>query len=342
VRDAVLPEKVLLELGSYAVGSLGCDSKTVVWTTSSKPMENRLDLLRVVGLTGSGARDVGRGHLGGTVNDTVLVDGDWAVFMEYKQHEQQFTTDFWSLQAVNLSTGHSVEVAAASQSPTTLELPFYSLSGHLLVWDQLLPGGQKVLRLRDLESGSSGNLPLPGEMYPTRPKIDGDTIVFLDNAADPDRAHEDFYTRNGQLMAYSLTTRKARKLDSTARASWPDFHGSTVVWSANAQDPQGPTGSAVPDVRLSPLDGGHYKIIASLGILPLLSNWYVVWYDHEQRRLFVYSLSLHESRRLMLANRQDLKSEYAICGRTLVYALPPDVDGNVSRLRTFDLDQAFH
>jgi hypothetical protein len=98
----------------------------------------------------------------------------------------------------------------------------------------------------------------------------------------------------------------------------------------------------VPDVRLSPLDGGHYKIIASLGILPLLSNWYVVWYDHEQRRLFVYSLSLHESRRLMLANRQDLKSEYAICGRTLVYALPPDVDGNVSRLRTFDLDQAFH
>jgi hypothetical protein len=304
-------------------------------------MENRLDLIRAAGLAGSAARVVGRGHLGGTVNDTVVVDGVWMVFMEYKQHEQQFTTDFWSLQAVNLTTGQSIEVATATQSPTTIELPFYSLSGHLLVWDQLLPSGKKVLRIRDLESGSDENLPLPVEMYPTRPKIDGDTIVFLDNAADPDRAHEDFYTRNGQLMAYSLTTRKARKLNSTTRASWPDFRGSTVVWSANVQDPQGPPGSMVPDVRLSPLDGGPYKTVATLGILPLLSDSYVVWYDHEQHRLFVYSLATHESRRLMLANRQDLKSEYAVCGRMLIYALPPDVDGGVSRLRTFDLQQAF-
>ena len=341
VRDAVLPEHILVELGPYGVGSLGCDGKTVVWSTSSKPMQSRLDLIRAAGLAGSGAHAVGRGHLGGTVNDTVVVDGDWVVFMEYQQHQQEFTTDFWSLQAVNLSTGHSIEVAGASQRPVTLELPFYSLSGHFLVWDQLLASGQKVLRLRNLESGSEENIPLPESMYPTRPTMDGDTVVFLDNAADPDHAHEDFYSRNGQLMAYSLTTRKLRKLDSTTRASQPNFHGSTVVWSALVQDPQGPTGSTVPDVRLSPLDGGHYKVIAGLGSLPLLSNSYVVWYDTEQRRLFVYSLSSHESRRLMLANRQDLNSEYAVCGHQLIYALPPDVDGNVSRLRSFDLDQAF-
>jgi hypothetical protein len=341
-RVAILPDQIFAELGEYSVGSLGCDDRTVVWTTSSQQRQSHLDLVRAAKRSDHTIRVIARTTKGGTVNDDVLVSGSWAVFMEYQQHDQEFTTDFWLLQAVNLTTGQVVQVGSGTQRPTTLELPFYSVSGHTVVWDELEVTGRKVMRIRDLNSASEKILSLPSTMYPTRPKISGDHIVFLDNSTDPGRTTEDFYTRTGKLMLYDLSSGRLKELSSTPQAAQPDYHGGMVVWSGASQDPRGASGSFVPDVRLSPLDGKPFRIIGGLGDLPLISDSFAIWYDHEQRRLFAYSLGKQQTTILTVTNHTDLKAEYALCGSTLFYALPPDVDGNASRLRYLDLQAAFN
>jgi len=335
----VLPEKIFVDLGPYAVGSIGCDNQTVAWTTSSQPRTSQLDVVRSVQLSDRSTRVLAQTTGGGTVNDDVVVSGQWVVFMQYQQHNEEFTTDFWKLQAVDISTKRLVPIAAGLQHPTTLELPFYSLSGHTVVWDELEADGRKVLKTLDLASGTSETLRLPTGTYPTRPKISGGQIVFLDNSTDSSRSTEDFYSRTGQLMLYDLATGRIRKLSSTPQAAQPDYHGSVVAWSGTSPDPQGP--SVVPDVRLSPTDGKPFKIIAGLGDLPLVSDSFVIWYDHEQRALFAYSLESQRSVILTLASHKDLKAEYGLCGHMLFFALSPEVDGDKSRLRYVDLRDAF-
>ncbi|MGH7902705.1 MAG: hypothetical protein ACREPA_01085 [Candidatus Dormibacteraceae bacterium] len=59
------------------------------------------------------------------------------------------------------------------------------------------------------------------------------------------------------------------------------------------------------------------------------------------RQLFAYSFAEHRTLQLTVAGEPDLRAAYALCGATFYYALPPDVDGDRSVIRSLDLSQAF-
>ncbi|MGH7904090.1 MAG: hypothetical protein ACREPA_08185 [Candidatus Dormibacteraceae bacterium] len=271
---------------------------------------------------------------GGTIDDFVPVSGQWALVMEYKQLGMSSSAQFWYLRAVNLGTRQVISLAQATGPPATTELPFYTISGNRIVWDQVTAAGVKVLDMYDLGTRRSSTVPLPLGVYPVRPILVGDQLVFLDNSTDPHRAREEFDTGGGQLMRYDLSTGQLIRLDSTNDARNPSANDSLIAWSDE-------TAGGNNSIKITPIAGHGIKPLAPLAIQAFLSDSYAAWYDYNARQLFAYSFAEHRTVQLTVAGEPDLRAQYALCGATFYYALPPDVDGDRSVIRSLDLSQAF-
>jgi hypothetical protein len=202
-----------------------------------------------------------------------------------------------------------------------LELPTVSVSGGLVVWDELLSATRKVLKLYDLSTEQVKTLEIPAAMYPVDPQIQGMRLIFLDNSTDPNRSTEDFLSRGGRLMLLSLADLHLLQLDSTPSARQARFSGTFAAWHGTVPDPDHPNGlSTVFDVHLSPIDGGKSRVLAKLGYRADISGSYVVWFNDRQPGTFAYALKSGVTRDLRVKSLQDPAPTYALCGNTLFFA----------------------
>lgn len=321
-----------LEIGPAFVGNLACSDATVAWSTSSNtdPKHLNLDTIAISPRASPVQRVVARTAHGGKLGAGVSVSGDWVVFEEYQQAADTFNTNFWYIRAVNIRSQRSVEIASSREAPGRLELPTVSLKGDLVVWDELVSGGIKVIKLYHLASNATETLALPSGVYPVDPQIGDQEIVFLDNSQDPNHRQEDFLTRGGRLLLLTLPDRHLHALDSTADARQARLGRFFVAWHGTVPDPDHPNSPAtVFDVRLSPLDGSKSRIVAQLGYRAVISDTDLVWYDDRLPGTFMYSLGSGRTRNLHVKDMESEAPTYALCGDTLFF-VPLEGDGSHS------------
>jgi hypothetical protein len=246
--------------------------------------------------------------------------GNWLAWVEYQQHGSSPTFEWWDLRAYDDLTAQLSEVASWSGSPTELPQPSISSDG-ILVWDETSHSGRE-LRVFHLTTNESTVVQLPPSVSPVAPRVDGRTVVFLDNTTDSNRQNEVWISRGGALMSYNLDTNRLSRLWSEDDARQPLFATGYVAWYATVPDPRHPSDSStVWQVRLSPLNGGSGRILGLVGASLLLSSSHVVWNDFQTNITYAYSFStdrtsvvlatgMHQGSRLPL---------YALCGPFLYY-----------------------
>src|SRR2546421_694004 len=332
----VTAEHPILDLGPFSVGNLACDSQRMAFSTSSTPRQSRSDMIKVAGLDGSNPRVLARASHGGTLTDAVPLVSDWVLFLEYAQAGDGPAASFWYLSAANLGDGHLVTLAAATAAPGTLELPTYALSGTKAVWAQMTPDGSQALFTQDLVAGNRSQVALPPSMRPFSPSIAGSTVVFVDG--DTTRSMSADEQHPGSLQRLELGTAGLLALERQAPAYAPVTNGKDVIWTTDAPDPLHPGPSLVWSPVIASIDGGEKRQLATVGDLTLLSDAFAVWPDHETRDLFAYRLQTRRLSEIRVAGRDDLRAVLALCGATLLYALPPGVDGDRNVIRSIDLD----
>jgi hypothetical protein len=316
-----------LSLGPYAVGNLGCGDEVVAWSTSTVPISktsNTNDILKVASVATGRARTVAHASHGGTLTDLVPVTGSWVVYLEYRQHLQTSSADYWYLNAANWNTGAIIELAATTSGTGLHELPWYDAADGRAVWDQLDSAGRAILRLHDFQTGESTTLPIPSGMYPVQPTISGNSIVFVDNSTDPNRAHEDFLGRRGSLRRLDLVTQSITTLSAAPSAWMPLARGGEVVWTNMSST--GPT--SVSGVSMN---GGSIKNFGSDPVTPVTDGARVVWYDSDTLRFATYGLHTGKLLQLQVGNWQDVRSVFALCNGRLFFALPADSGSNTIR-----------
>jgi hypothetical protein len=324
-----------LKLGPYGVGDLGCDGQELAWSSGSQPIskQNSLeDVIRVANQSEPTSKVIAFAKHGGTLTDVVAVTGAWVVYMEYQQHGQGSSVDFWYLTAVDWANGNVLQLASATSGLALQELPWYDASGGKAVWDQLDSNGAPVLHMYDFAAGQTTTLPIPAAMYPVQPAISGNSVVFVDNSTDPDRGHEDFLSRRGTLRRFDVTKHDITTLSTDSSAWMPRARGGDVIWTA--MPGQGP--SALLEVRL---DGGGISTLGSNPVAPLTDGSRVVWYDSHALRFITYGLRTHHTTDLQIGTWQDMRSVFALCGSRLFFALPEAIEGS-STLRYADLSGA--
>lgn len=332
----VSSEHPVLPLGPFGVGSLACNGRTIAFSTSSAPRQSRNDVIKVAGTDGSNVRVVGRATHGGTLTDAVPLSADWILFLEYAQAGDGSNASFWYLNAANLHDGQLVALAAATALPGTLELPTYALSGNQVLWAQVAPDGSQALFTQDLGVGATTRVPLPAYMRPFSPSIVGSTAVFVDDETSGPVSAD--VQRGGSLKRIDLGTAGIRSLEKPVVYA-PITNGSEVIWTTDAQDPLHPGAGLVWSPVIASIDGGQQRRLAAVGDLTLLSDEFAAWPDHETRDIFAYRINSGRLAEIRVAGRDDLRAVLALCGSTLLYALPPEVDGDQSVIRSMDLAQ---
>jgi hypothetical protein len=322
-----------LRLGPYGVGNLGCDGQEVAWSTSTQPISkqnSRNDVIEVASKASPQPKLVVSATHGGDLTDSVPITGSWLVYLEYQQHQNSASVDFWYLNAVDWVNGQTIELAGATQGAGLGELPWYDAANGRAVWNQLDSAGKPIIRMHDFTTGATTTLPLPSSMYPVQPTTTASSVIFVDNSTDPDRAHEDFFGRRGSLRRFDLTTQKLSTLSSDSTAWMPEARGNEVVWTAM------PSGQP-PSVSAIPLGGGTITMLGSNPVAPQTDGSIVVWYDSHALTFMEYGLQKSRLVELHVGSYQDPRSVAALCGKRLFFALPPAVDGGTSTIRYVDL-----
>src|ERR1700680_794724 len=129
-----------VRLGPYGVGNLGCDGQEVAWSSSTQPISKQIarsDVIKVASQTSPQPKVVASAKHGGTLTDSVPVTGAWLVYLEYQQHQNTSSADFWYLNAVDWTDGQTIELASATQGAGLQGLPWYDAANGRAVWDQL-------------------------------------------------------------------------------------------------------------------------------------------------------------------------------------------------------------
>ena len=330
----ITSEHPVLRLGPFGVGNLACNGQTMAFSTSSAPRQSRNDLIKVAGMDGSNVHVVARATHGGTLTDAVPVSADWVVFLEYAQAGQGASANFWYLNAASLRDGHLVGLASATAPPGALELPTYAVSGNQVLWAQVAPDGSQALLTQDLAVGARSQVPLPAYMRPFSPSIAGSTVVFIDDETSAPASAD--VQHGGSLQRIDLGSASIRSLERPVVYA-PVTNGKTVIWTTDAQDPLHPGPNLVWSPVIGSIDGGQPRRLAAVGDLTLLSDEFAAWPDHETRDIFAYRMNSGRLAEIRVAGRDDLRAVLALCGSTLLYALPPEVDGDQSVIRSIYL-----
>lgn len=320
-----------VRIGPYGVGNLGCGDQVLAWTTGTQPISkvnHRNDVIEIRSLNGGAARVIASAKHGGTLTDSVPITGSWLVYLEYQQHLQTSSADFWYLDAANWTTGQVIGLASATAGAPLGELPWYDAADGRAAWNQLDANGTEALRIYDFNSGESTRLTLPAGMYPVQPTISGSSVVFVDNSTDPERAHEDFLGRHGSLQRFDLQTGQVATLSGDPTAWMPRAGGGEVVWTVVSK-------GVVSGVSLS---GGPVRTFGgSNPITPQTNGTVVVWYDSRALRFMAFGLKDGRLTELQVGNWPDMRSVFALCNNRLFFALPPALDGDSSTIRYVDL-----
>jgi hypothetical protein len=326
--------KTLVALGPRGVGSLDCGVGNIAWPTDSKPIVNQIvprrDIVEVVPLEGGQPRVVATAKHGGDLDSPVPIAEPWLVYIEYQQHLQSSSANFWFLNAVNLTTGRLVSLASATAGRPLEELPRYAVSDGRAVWDQLDAAGTPVLRLHDFGSGLTTTLGLPTGAYPVNPAIAADQVIFVDNSTDPNSSQEDWLGRRGSLRRYDISTGQTTTLDADPSAYAVQTAGSQVVWLAIPA-------VGASSIKTVPVTGGPVKVIGNYSGLPQTNGSIVVWYDSQANGFMMFGLQETRLVPLQLGDWPDPQGPYALCGNRLYFAVAPGLDGGTSTVRYVDL-----
>jgi len=332
-----LAAKTLVALGPRGVGALDCGAAYIAWPTDSKPIVNQIvprrDIVEVVPLDGGQPRIVATAKHGGDLDSPVPITEPWLVYIEYQQHRQSSSANFWFLNAVNLTTGQFVGLAGATTGRPLEELPRYAVSDGRAVWDQLDTAGTPVLRLHDFGSGSTTTLGLPRRAYPVNPAIVGDNVIFVDNSTDPNSSQEDWLGRRGSLRRYDISTGQTTTLDADPTAYAVQTAGSQVVWLALPA--AGPS-----SIKTVPVTGGPVNVIGNYSGLPQTNGAIVVWYDSQAHGFMKFGLQTTRLEPLQIGDWSDPQGPYALCGNRMYFAVAPGYDGGTSTVRYVDLTSA--
>lgn len=310
----------IVSVGSNPIGDIACDGRTLMWSSSSSsdPKMFMEDRISVADVAGRGPHLVATATHGGRLG-VPSVSGSWVAFVEYQQDGASPYTQFWYVRALNLSTGQALEVASARQRPATQELPLPSLSGNILVWDELLASGQKVLQLLDLQTSARRTLALPGGAYPVFPQVDGDNVVFLDNSTDPHHASEGWFARAGKLEWMQLSSGRTTSLDEEPLAEQPHLAATHVVWHKAVADPDHGGVGSVLDVRDTELNGAGTRVIGPIGGHVAVTPSHAAWWNDHAHRTVAYAFGSGRSTSLDVEGLRDAPI-YAACGNRLYFA----------------------
>lgn len=331
-------EHQVLDLGPFGVGNLSCDSEVFAFTTSSGPRQSRNDLIKVANMDGSNIHVVAHAAHGGTLTDAVPVSADWVLYLEYAQAGASSVASFWYLSAANLHSGKVVALASATSPPATSELPTYATSGDRAVWAQMTGDGRQALFAESLHAATAATVALPDSTRPFSPSIAGSTVVFVDDQTSrPTSADEQ---HGGVLKRIDLGKVAVQALDATVGYA-PTTNGNDVIWTKDSPDPLHPGSSVVWTPLISSLTGTGRRQFTEVADYTLLSDSFAAWPNHESRDLFAYRMNTGRLAEIRMAGRDDLRAVLALCGSTLLYVLPPDVDGDRSVIRSINLDTVF-
>ncbi|TAN34927.1 hypothetical protein EPN29_01010 [bacterium] len=247
------------------------------------------------------------------------------VYIEYQQHLESSSADFWYLDAANVVSGQVLELANATAGPALQELPRYDAADGHAVWDQFDSGGNPVLRLYDFATLRAITVATPAGTFPVNPAISGNEIVFVDNSTDPNSNKEDWLGRKGSLVRYDILTGRTTILDTEPSAYAVQAAGSQVTWFAQAL--------SGPSIRTMPLGGGHLTVIGNYLGIPQTNGSVVVWYDSRSHGFLMFGLHDHQLNRLELGSWPDPQGPFALCGGRLYFAVAPGYDGGTSTIR---------
>lgn len=320
----------VVALGPHVVAALDCDSQQVAWPTNSQPIADQQvphrDAIEVVSLSGGTPRVVARSAHGGDLDSPVPITDSWLVYIEYRQHLNTFSADFWYLSSVNLVTKEVRQLASATAGAELNELPRYSASDGRVVWDQFDPSGAPILRLYDFGSAKESTLDLPPGTFPINPVISQNKVVFIDNSTDPNSASEDWLGRRGSLRLFDIPTGQTTTLDQEPTAFMAQIGGSHVVWFGMPAQ-----------VKTVPLGGGKVTVIGNYSGIPQTNGSIVVWYDSRALGFLVFGLGDGHVTPLQVADWPDPRGNFALCGSRLYFALSPDLEAGTSTIRYVDL-----
>jgi hypothetical protein len=307
--------------GQHRVSFLTCSmgGSTIAWSSRAAAKGPDVELW---GATVAGDKFATAPHRlvvlrdGSTVQDP-HAGRHWVEFVSYEQLEQTSSAQVWRLMAVNAATGQTVTLAAADTEPLTDQAPLASITDDdKVVWDELLPGGRKVIRIHDLATGRSQTVNLPPQTYPTRPWLTGDKVVFLDGATDPNRQVTSWLFLGGTVTEYDLATGRLTKLSTPPDSQGLAVNGETAAWSISVPDPVR-ANSHIDQIHLSNLDG-RAATIAGYGTNLTLNRQYLVHYDTSNRSMSARSLTTGRTLRLA----EPSSPHAALCGATLYYSVP--------------------
>jgi hypothetical protein len=85
------------------------------------------------------------------------------------------------------------------------------------------------------------------------------------------------------------------------------------------------------------VQGGAVTSFGSNAVSPATDGTTVVWYDSHQLHFMEYGLRSHRLVELQIGIWQDIRSEFALCGSRLFFALPAALDGGSSTIRYVEL-----
>jgi hypothetical protein len=330
---AGLDVKTWFALGPYGVGNLGCMDNGLAWTTGTQPISKqnvRNDIIELGAATSLQPRAVASARHGGTLTDALPSSGSWLVYLEYQQQGESTNASFWYLNAVDVTSGSTVVLAQATSGVQLTELPWYDARDGHAVWNQLDANAHEVLHVYDFANRQATTVSLTADMVPFEPTISGSSVVFVDNATDPDRAHEDFLGRRGSLRKYDLLTKSVTTLSIDPTAFSPHASNGTVVWTATR------LGTSV--VASVPLAGGRVAIIGGARpITPQTNGSIIVWYDSGAQHFIAFDVKTARIAQLQVGTWNDVRSVFALCNTRLFFALPPASDGGTSSIRYVDL-----
>jgi len=169
-----------------------------------------------------------------TVNGNIgpiSMAGGWAALAVYTQAGQQLSPlGSWSVYAVEITSGRSVVLASGANETQLSELPFPTAGDGVIVWDELLSPGNKVLWRYETSSGATTQLKLPANTDPVRPSAAGGTILFLDNSRDPNHASEGWLGRGGEPLLMDMATGQITHLATNEVVIYAVLTTSRAVW----------------------------------------------------------------------------------------------------------------
>lgn len=246
----------------------------------------------------------------------ISMSGSWAAFAVYTQAADQLSPlAAWSVYGLQITTGRAVVLASGAGATELSELPFPTVGGGFIVWDELTNGGKKVLRRFDVNSGTMTELTLPTGAYPVYPSASGGALLFLDNSRDPGHASETWLARGGEPLLLDMSTGELSHLATGSVVHEAVLTPSRAVWISPS------TGAAPYDIREAAIPGGAARTLAQTAtVAPLWANGQItIWLGGNRGAV----TALLGSRTAVVS--PDLTTSpggIALCGSDLYYAGP--------------------